>query len=74
MEVPEGILYMDYNMPLACYPWSLLIYYLLKFLNTSFTIIPPAKVGGIPFRTSSYYSTSSIYSLKEAYGEGLLKQ
>jgi hypothetical protein len=31
MEVPEVILYMDYNMTLACYPWSLLIYYLLTF-------------------------------------------
>ena len=29
MEVPEVILYMDYNMTLACYPRSLLIYYLL---------------------------------------------
>jgi hypothetical protein len=35
MEVPEGILYMDYNMPLACYPWSLLIYYLLNIYTLS---------------------------------------
>ena len=35
MEVPEVILYMDYNMTLACYPWSLLIYYLL----TDYTLI-----------------------------------
>lgn len=37
MEVPEVILYMDYNMTLACYPWSLLIYYLLTIYTYTTT-------------------------------------
>ncbi len=38
MEVPEVILYMDYNMTLACYPWSLLIYYLLTLYTLYLTL------------------------------------